>query len=49
MQGAGGLWPNTYQLVLQYPRLSLSPDKGTLQEAGMMPGQQAVFLERLDG
>eukprot|EP00775_Hariotina_reticulata_P010375 gene10375-10533_t len=48
-KGAGGLWPNTYQLVLQYPRLLLSPNNGTLQEAGMLPGQQAVFLERLEG
>jgi ubiquitin fusion degradation protein 1 len=47
--GAGGLWPGTYKLVLQFPRrvLTTAADGGSsLQEAGFEAGsQQAVFVE----
>ena len=52
MQGAGGLWPNTYKLVLQYPRRVLEPSSAqssqSLQEAGFDTSQQAVFVEHME-
>jgi hypothetical protein len=47
MQGAGGLLPGTYQLVLQFPRkvLQAAMDQ-TLADAGLeTTSQQAVLLE----
>eukprot|EP00878_Enallax_costatus_P036050 GHUV01040340.1.p1 GENE.GHUV01040340.1~~GHUV01040340.1.p1 ORF type:complete len:169 (+),score=61.35 GHUV01040340.1:456-962(+) len=48
-KGAGGLWPGTYRLVLQYPRQVFSPDScATLEEVGLGAGQQlAFFLEHV--
>lgn len=48
LQGAGGLWPGSYQLVLQYPRVVLAAGPGSLAAAGVAAGQQAVFLERVE-
>lgn len=52
VQGAGGLWPNTYKLVLQYPRRVLEPSSAqstqSLQEAGFDTSQQAVFVEHME-
>lgn len=50
VQGAGGLWPDTYRLVLQYPRRVLEPRTAhsTLQEAGFDSSQQAVFVEHIE-
>jgi hypothetical protein len=47
VQGAGGLLPGTYQLVLQFPRkvLHVAVDQ-TLADAGLeAASQQAVLLE----
>jgi hypothetical protein len=47
VQGAGGLLPGTYQLVLQFPRkvLHAAVDQ-TLADAGLeAASQQAVLLE----
>ena len=50
VQGAGGLWPDSYKLVLQYPRRVLEPSSGSssLQEAGFDTSQQAVFVEHIE-
>lgn len=51
VQGAGGLWPDTYKLVLQYPRRVLEPSTGahSLQEAGFEANShQAVFVEHIE-
>lgn len=51
-EGAGGLWPDTYKLVLQYPRRVLEPADAastTLQAAGFEAhSQQAVFVEHME-
>ena len=45
-KGGGGMWPDSYQLVLQFPRRSLPVSKKTLAEAGFEQGQQyALFME----
>jgi hypothetical protein len=49
LQGAGGVLPGTYQLVLQFPRkvLQAATDQ-TLADAGLeAASQQAVLLELL--
>lgn len=52
VQGAGGLWPDTYKLVMQYPRRVLEPADAattTLQAAGFEAhSQQAVFVEHME-
>ncbi len=50
VQGAGGLWPDSYKLVLQYPRRVLEPSSAacSLQEAGFDTTQQAVFVEHME-
>lgn len=47
-QGAGGCWPGSYRLVAQFPRRVLDEPGLTLQDAGLTPGQQALFLERTE-
>jgi hypothetical protein len=47
-KGGGGMWPNSYQLVLQFPRRALPASGATLKEAGFEERQQyALFLEPL--
>jgi hypothetical protein len=48
-QGGGGLWPDTYQLVQQYPRQVLTDKSAGLADVGLSHGQQtALFLERVE-
>lgn len=45
------MWPDTYKLVLQYPRRVLEPTAAhsTLQDAGFdANSQQAVFVEHIE-
>lgn len=48
-KGAGGLEPESYRLVMQYPRRVVEPGfVGTLEQAGLVAGQQeALMLEPL--
>jgi hypothetical protein len=51
VQGAGGLWPDSYRLVLQYPRRLLEAAAAghtSLAEAGFDTSQQAVFVEHIE-
>lgn len=46
VQAKGQLMPNSYRLVMQYPRKVLAAEAGmSLSDAGLTQKQEAVFVE----